>query len=551
MVRLLSRSTAVLVSTLALLGGIAVPALAAPESDQPGAAAALAPGGAVQLRGTRGVPITGVVATFTDTAPGPINDEQAFVEAAFSELVGHAPDAGGLDYWRFVLEQGSSRSVLTAALVFSDEWDRREVGKLYASYLKRAPSPGEAGYWAGIIRSNGLDVVRAAILSSDEYFAANGRSNDAFISAVYQQILERPAEPNGRAYWVQRLNTGTPRSLVAGGLAGSDEAHSRLTDHLIADLLNRPASAGDLAIGIGVLRGGFTEPAFIANLVASDEYLASLPNVYSATASWAASGPLPAKVRRTPGGGFEVESSRALPSTGTYDIDVVVKRATGEQTSIRSTVEVIAPRNERWLDGDYTALFGRPLDPSAAAAWLPPLFTGGPGARGSVSLMLLASPEGRAHLVGGVYADYLKRTPSSAEAAYWGGALNGQPLRSVRAAILGSGEMFAKGGGSNTGYVNVLYPLVVGRPADGSGRSYYVGLLDAGTSRSTVADALLGSLESGGVLVSAAYERTLARAPGASERSFWAATMAAGVSEQRVIASLLASFERFERYPRP
>jgi hypothetical protein len=182
---------------------------------------------------------------------------------------------------------------------------------------------------------------------------------------------------------------------------------------------------------------------------------------------------------------------------------------------------------------------------------VPQLFTGGPSARTSVSLMLLASPEGRAHLVSGVYDEYLKRTPSGSEAAYWGGALNGQPLRSVRAAILGSGEMYAKSGSSNTGYVNALYPLVVGRPADESGRSYYVGLLDSGRSRSTVADALLGSLEGGGVVVTAAYQRMLARAPGAPERSFWAASMAAGVSEQRVIASLLGSFERFERFPRP
>jgi hypothetical protein len=497
------------------------------------------------------VPITAVLGSFTDTEPAPISDDWALIEAAYADLLGRGIDQGGLAYWRSALAQGVSRTTFVGSVVGSEEWSRRTVGQLYTAYLGRAASPGETGYWATFVQGGALDLVRASLLGSGEYFSVNGNNNDAFVTALYEDVLGRPADAAGRASVLQRLAQGQSRGQVAGSAVGSDEAHGRLADGFITTLLDRAPGPGDRDYGIAVMRGGLGERAYIVNLVASFEYLVHLPNAYGARVSIAGGAPVQARVQRAENGSYEVVSPRAIGSTGTFDVDIVVTKSGSPAITIDSTVEVISPRNERWLGAAYDDLFARGLDPGAAVTWMPRLATGGPGSRGAVTALLLASPEGRFRLVDGIYDEYLGRSPNSGEAAYWAGVLGGAPMPNVRALILGSGERFFKSGSTNAGWLDSIYPLILGRGPDGAGRGYYLGLLDAGAPRPSVAGALLGSGEAGGHRAARLYTDLLDRAPSSGERQFWGGQMAAGISEQAVMAGLLASTERFDRYPPP
>ena len=46
--------------------------------------------------------------------------------------------------------------------------------------------------------------------------------NQLYVAQVYQDVLQRPADPPGLAYWTGKLDAGTPRAAVAGSLTNED-----------------------------------------------------------------------------------------------------------------------------------------------------------------------------------------------------------------------------------------------------------------------------------------------------------------------------------------
>ena len=53
-----------------------------------------------------------------------------------------------------------------------------------------------------------MDGVRAIMLGAQEYFNLHGGTNDAFVTAVYHDVLSRSPDANGKAHWLQQLTNG-------------------------------------------------------------------------------------------------------------------------------------------------------------------------------------------------------------------------------------------------------------------------------------------------------------------------------------------------------
>jgi hypothetical protein len=88
-------------------------------------------------------------------------------------------------------------------------------------------------------------------------------TNTSFVHAAYQAMLGHDADPGGLAYWVGRLDSGTPRSALALALATSGEYRTNVIGGSIASgvpdfyqlYLHRPADSGGIAYWVGRMAG--------------------------------------------------------------------------------------------------------------------------------------------------------------------------------------------------------------------------------------------------------------------------------------------------------
>ncbi|MGN6694887.1 MAG: DUF4214 domain-containing protein, partial [Aquihabitans sp.] len=53
-------------------------------------------------------------------------------------------------------------------------------------------------------------------------------TNAQFVDKIYQNVLGRPADPNGRTYWIKKLNAGTSRGVLVAQFAQSNEYVARM-----------------------------------------------------------------------------------------------------------------------------------------------------------------------------------------------------------------------------------------------------------------------------------------------------------------------------------
>lgn len=196
-----------------------------------------------------------------DATYGPLTDAQ-FVEQVYLNVVGRPSDPGGAAYWTGQLAAGSSRGQVMLGFSESAEFINLtnnggvpapapqpqpqpepqpapdpgdipaaaqpfvpEVSRLYRAYFLRAPDAGGLAYWANQ-RAAGtpLAAVSDAFAASDEFNLQYGATNDGqFVDLIYTNVLERPADADGRAYWIGQLGAGQTRGQVMIGFSESAE----------------------------------------------------------------------------------------------------------------------------------------------------------------------------------------------------------------------------------------------------------------------------------------------------------------------------------------
>ena len=96
--------------------------------------------------------------------------------------------------------------------------------RLYTTCLGRTPDAGGRDYWASRLHNHEITGTQAAwgFYWSAEYINAN-HTNEQYVDSLYRTFLGREADPQGRAYWLNRLNTGSTRESVFYGFANSAE----------------------------------------------------------------------------------------------------------------------------------------------------------------------------------------------------------------------------------------------------------------------------------------------------------------------------------------
>jgi hypothetical protein len=243
-------STSLLV-TLALTT-LAGPAAAAPPSSDDG-----------------GTPTAAASSAYS----GPVSSANArFVVDGYRQLLDRDPDTSGLDFHLGRLASGGARTreAFTYGLAFSVEGSRREVHRAYDDLLDRAPDDSGRAYWTQHLQGHGVLDLRVLLLSSHEYRNRAGGTDEAWVDALYRDILGRAADASGRQYWLTQAGANVPRPLIAAGIYLSDEALGRRATTYYQEALSRTPSTGERAGAVALIRR-IGERGLRARLLASDE----------------------------------------------------------------------------------------------------------------------------------------------------------------------------------------------------------------------------------------------------------------------------------------
>jgi len=211
--------------------------------------------------------------TFDDADLDVLSSNQTYVNAIYQLFLQRDPTATERSDAVNDLLQGGARFTLTSALSLSPEWAGVEIDDLYPIVFSRpADADGRAFWLDQMIEGRRLQSVAAEFYGSPEFFTKVGEDNRAFVRALYEEIQGRGADGGGLSFWTDLLNSGEMnRTQVAAGFYASPESREGRVSGLYQQVLGRGTDAGGLSFWAEQLLTR-DDVALAAELAASEEY---------------------------------------------------------------------------------------------------------------------------------------------------------------------------------------------------------------------------------------------------------------------------------------
>lgn len=213
---------------------------------------------------------SGITTTVLTTSPNPVGLNQALILTA---TVAAAPPGGG---------------VPTGTVTFMAYPDSSLQG---GTTLGTATLANGVATLAVANLPGGCRVLVASYSGSANFQASTSAPvqqtisvspNQAFVIALYRDVLERDADPLGLTSWVAQLDAGTSRGAVSTAVWVSREHRTLQVGEFYAELLGRSPDAIGLAHWVDTLLAGATELDVVIALLTSAEYTAA----YSSSAAY-------------------------------------------------------------------------------------------------------------------------------------------------------------------------------------------------------------------------------------------------------------------------
>jgi hypothetical protein len=179
-------------------------------------------------------------------------DNADFVSLLYQNVLGRAPDAGGLANWVAQLNGGESRAQVvlgfsqsqefitdTAPAVEQGLWvgdaGAAQVARLYDTTLGRLPDAAGEISWTHALDSGADTLLQVAqgFVGSTEFQTVYGALSDTqFVEQLYQNSLHRAADTAGLNNWVSDLAAGASRAQVVVGFSESPEHIADTAPHI-------------------------------------------------------------------------------------------------------------------------------------------------------------------------------------------------------------------------------------------------------------------------------------------------------------------------------
>ncbi len=170
------------------------------------------------------------------------SDDMKYAAALRTLFLGQAGSGRDIDLLAHrAVEFGSSTVV--SELAGSEAWAGALLTTMYRDVLGRAPDPGGLRFWLDRLENGMLtQQVGAQFYSSPEYVEAAG-STDVWLRRLYRALLEREPDAPGLAYWKNRLAQGTSPYEVTASFYSSPESRNRRVVGLYQQILGRAPDA--------------------------------------------------------------------------------------------------------------------------------------------------------------------------------------------------------------------------------------------------------------------------------------------------------------------
>ncbi len=202
---------------------------------------------------------------------------ERYIAQVYLDLLQRVVDEPGMENWAGQLDAGvaAKEVILEIEQCSLNEYQTLVVQNLYMRYLGRPADPAGLQQWVSFLDSGGtVEALAANLIGSPEYFQKAGGTNDAFLTALYQDVLGRAIDSKGQAFFTGELNGGTSREEVAFSVLTGQEAYQDAVDGYYLEFLNRPADPDGLDYFVKQLEAGVSDQEVIASLLSSSEYIA-------------------------------------------------------------------------------------------------------------------------------------------------------------------------------------------------------------------------------------------------------------------------------------
>jgi uncharacterized protein (TIGR03118 family) len=149
---------------------------------------------------------------------------EGVIQQAYRNYLGRSAESGGLQFWLSQMRQGLTDARLDADFIGSPEFFNHTggsntawVNEMYFDLLGRAPDTGGLAFWVNAL-THGID--RVAIASG---FAGSLEHLTAMIQADYRTYLGRAASQAEVNAWVRAFEQGLTNEQIIAGFVGSHE----------------------------------------------------------------------------------------------------------------------------------------------------------------------------------------------------------------------------------------------------------------------------------------------------------------------------------------
>lgn len=164
---------------------------------------------------------------------GPFVNAPWFVRKQFLDITGKAATQQQVDAGLGLLSGDITPGAFISILEVQQGQDTQSAAliRLYRAVFLRPPDTAGLQYWKGrMAGGTRLVQVAATFAGSSEFKGRYGSlSNGAFVDRIYENVLGRPADPSGRAYWIKKLGAGTSRGVLVAQFAQSSEYVTKST----------------------------------------------------------------------------------------------------------------------------------------------------------------------------------------------------------------------------------------------------------------------------------------------------------------------------------
>jgi hypothetical protein len=143
---------------------------------------------------------------------------------------------------------GVSQAQVAAAFVASPEYLGDFVSSSYQQLLKRPADAGGLAFWRSQMQAGlSMEQFLVSLASSPEYYALHGSNTPGLITAYYNDFFGRNPTASDLNYWTGQLASGVPSNLVALTFVSSPEYHDEFVIGLFQSYFGTTISPGAAA----------------------------------------------------------------------------------------------------------------------------------------------------------------------------------------------------------------------------------------------------------------------------------------------------------------